>query len=77
MSTNYEEEAFPLAENGTQNWQSSLTKLEYFTAAAMQGMIQHVTLRDLVDGPSQTNKKIAAGAIEIAKATLDALAKEG
>jgi hypothetical protein len=79
MSDNYNRPAFPqpLTDNQgrvdypEQYGVGGLTKLEYFTAMAMQGLI----IQDPADIPAGIEMHDVA--IAIAKATLDALEKEG
>lgn len=66
MSNNYNEVVFNGCVDG-------LTKLEYFTAAAMQGILAGWDKPDCEFDPQAVSNR----AVTVAKATLDALAKEG
>jgi len=50
---------------------ASLTKLEYFTAMAMQGLLSNPSYNNIAN-----TKNIANSSIVFAKATLEALEKE-
>jgi hypothetical protein len=67
MSHNYNTPAFPHA--AIVNGDTGLTKLEYFTAMAMQGLCAAPTFPPSAD-------QLAENALTVAKSTLDALEKE-